>query len=95
MNVVYGVVLLAESDDAIAHGIALGSAARTLEGGQKELAPGVLAEVMTEDTETTVAVAEALGGLLGRKFIDEESAQGLVLSGGGISRLEEDLGEVC
>jgi hypothetical protein len=50
---------------------------------------------MTEDAETAVAIAEALGGLLGGEFVDEKSAQGLVLAVGGIARLEEELGEVC
>ena len=95
MNVVHGVVLLAERDDAIAHGISLGSAARALGGGLKEVAAGVLPEVMTEDAETTVAIAEALGSLLGGEFVDEESAQGLVLAVGGIGRVEEEPGEVC
>ena len=66
----------------------MGSAA----GGQEEAAVGLLAEAVDQDAEARGRVAEALGGLTGRKFVDEVGAEGLVEAVGRVAGQEKALG---
>jgi len=88
-------ILLAQRDDAFPGSIGLWCAARPFRGCLKKHTFGILAELMTENAKTAVAVAEAPGSFLGRQVIDEESAKRLVLAVSGVGRVQEDLDEVC
>ena len=74
LNVIDGVVLFSEGDDAFENDIALGRAARASGRGVKKGSLRVLAKLMTEDAKAAIAIAEALSDLLRRQMIDEESA---------------------
>ena len=87
-------VLFAQGDDAIAEGIGLGCGLGSLGRCEEEVASGILAELMDEDAEAARGVTEAASGLGAGKAIDEEGAEGLVLTVGGVGGLEEDPGEV-
>ena len=50
---------------------------------------------MAQDSEAAVAVAEALGSGLGGQVIDEESAEGFVLTVSGTGRYEKRTGQYC
>ena len=84
----------AQGDDAIAEGIGFGCGLGSLGRGEEEVASGILAELVDEDAEAPWGVAEAASGLGTGEAIDEEGAEGLVLTVGGVGGFEEDAGEV-
>src|SRR5690349_18900584 len=90
-----GIVLFAQSHDALSNRVAFGGVARALGRALKERSLRILAEFMAEDAEAAIAVAEAFGGFLGGDAIDEESAEGFVLAVRGIGRDAERAGGVC
>ena len=55
---------------------------------------GILAELMDQDAKAARGVTEAASGLDAGKTVDEEGAEGLVLTVGGVGGFEEDPGEV-
>ena len=55
----------------------------------EELPSGALAEAVDQDTEAAGAVSEPPGGLLGGQPLDEEGAEGLVLTMRGVDGLKE------
>jgi hypothetical protein len=57
--------------------------------GQEEGTAGFLAEAVDQNAEAAGAVAEASGGLVRGKALDEEGPEGLVLAVGGVLGLEE------
>jgi hypothetical protein len=64
-------------------------------GRRQEKGPGkVLTKVVNEDPETARRIPKAPRGLLGRKLLDKESAQGFVLAMGGIGGLQEGLSRI-
>jgi hypothetical protein len=95
LNVINGVVLLPKGDDPISNEIPLGCGTGTPGRFLEKLAPRVLAKLMTQDAETSIAIAEALGGFVRRQVLDEKSAQSFVLAMGRAGRLQEDLREIC
>ena len=62
--------------------------------GQEEGPGRILSEVVHQNAEATLRIAEAARGLFGREFVDEEGAQGFVLAVGRVGGLKEDLGRV-
>src|SRR5208337_4585751 len=85
-------VLLAKGDDPIAEGIGFGRGPWPFGRGEEEVATGILAELMDEDTEAPRGIAEAASGLVTGQSIDEVGAKGLVLAVGGVGRFKEDPG---
>ena len=92
-DVVDGEVLLAEGDDLLPQPLLLAGRPALACGGGKEVAVGLVAELVDEDAEAPRRVAEA-GGRLGRgEAVDEEGSEGLVLSMGGVGGLQEAAGQ--
>jgi hypothetical protein len=87
-------VLLAQLDDFLARGDALGGSVRPLEHRQEECAVWVLPKPVAEHSKDSRGVAEALGGLGGRDPLEEVGAEGFVLAVGGVGRFEEDLPDI-
>lgn len=90
-DVVDGVILLAEGDDQIPSSGFFGLRARASARSEEEVALGVVAELVTEDSESSRGVAEAAGGLAGGEVIDKKGAESLVLALLGVSRTEEEV----
>ena len=86
MNVIDGVVLFSESQDALSDGVAFGGAVRASLRCLEKLSFRILAEFMAQDTKAAVGVTEAFGRVLCGPVIDEESAEGFVLTVSGIGR---------
>ena len=87
-------VLFAQGDDAVAYGIGLGSGLGSFGRLEEEVASGILAELVDEDSEAPWGVTEAMSGLGAGEAIDEEGAEGFVLTVGSVGGLEEEAGEV-
>jgi hypothetical protein len=87
--------LFAQSDDPLANGIPFGRGARALGRFLEKLPLRILAELMAEDAEAGVGIAEALGHSASRQMVDEECPQGLVLAVEGAGRVEEFVRELC
>lgn len=94
LNVVDGEVLLASLGDPLADRIGFGGLLGTFGRGEEKRPARVLAEVADQDAKAARGVTEPLCGLLGGKVIDEVGAERLVLTVGGVSRLEESLSQV-
>ena len=62
--------------------------------GQEEGPGRILSEVVHQNAEATLRIAEAAGGLFGRELVDEEGAEGFVLAMSGVGGVEEGLGGV-
>jgi len=86
MNVIDGVVLFSESNDALSDGVPFGGAVRASLRCLEKLPFRMLAKFMAQDTEAAVGVAEVFGCLLRGQVIDEKSAEGFVLTVSGIGR---------
>ncbi len=95
LNVINGVVLFAQGDDPLSNGIPFGRRARALGRFLEKLPLRILVELMAEDAEAGVGIAEALGHSASRHVVDEECPQGLVLAVDGTGRMEEFLREPC
>ncbi len=93
-DVVNGEVLFAHLDDVVADRIRLRGGGGSFSGRAEELAMGILPELVAHDAEGARGVTEESSGVLGGGIINKEGAEGLVLSMGGIGRLEEEAGEV-
>jgi hypothetical protein len=84
-----GEVLLAEGDDPFPQPVLFARGPSFASGRGEEVAVGLLAELMDEDSEASGRVSEA-GGRLGRGgLLDEEGAEGLVLPMSGVGGLQE------
>ena len=59
-------------------------------GGEEEVPLALIAELMDEDAKATRRVAEPPGRLGGGDALDEEGAEGLVLSMVGVCGLQEE-----
>jgi len=96
LEVVDGQVLLAQGDGQLADAVARGGVAGSGLGLLKEGATfvGVMAELVAEDPQGIVGVAEAAGDLGAGQLLDEEGAQGLVLALERGLRAEEEFGLV-
>jgi hypothetical protein len=92
-NVVDGEVLLAQDDDALAQFVALLLVFDRLRSWGKEIALGILTELMDEPAKAAGGIAEPLGRFLRGKALDEVSAESLVLALAGVFGLEEVRGE--
>ena len=55
----------------------------------KEIALGILTEMMDEPAKAARGIAEPLGRLLGGKAVDEVSAESLILALAGVFGLKE------
>ncbi len=88
-------ILFAQGDDAVAYGVGLGSGLGSFSRLEEEVASGILAELVDEDSEAPWGVTEAMGAAsaLGRQF-DEEGAEGFVLTVCCVGGLEEETGDV-
>ena len=87
-------ILFAQGDDAVAYGIGLGSGLGSFGRLEEEVASGILAELVDEDSEAPWGVTEAMSGLGAGEAIDEEGAESFVLTVGSVGGLEEEAGEV-
>jgi len=88
-DIVDGAVLLAEGDDPLPQPLLFAGGPSFADGRGEEVAVGLLAELMDEDSEASGRVSEA-GGRLGRGgLLDEEGAEGLVLPMSGVGGLQE------
>ena len=94
LDVIDGKILLAHGEDELADGVLLGLAAGTGFEVAEEIGLGA-AEVVAENAEGAVSIAELLGGLLRRDTVDEKGAESLVLAVGGGGGLEEEAGLGC
>src|SRR5262249_35494163 len=94
-DIVDGEVLLAQGDDALTQGLLFGGDVGPLVGGEEEAAAGGLAELVDQDTEAAVGVAEAFGDFRAGAAVDDVGTQGLVLTLGGVGRLQEVLRQRC
>jgi hypothetical protein len=94
-DVIDGKVLLAQGDDLIAEWIGFGRDLGTFGRGQEEVTSGILAKLMNKNTKASRGVTKAASGLAAGQPLDEESAEGLVLTVGRVGGLEKDLGEIC
>ncbi len=92
-DVVDGEVLLAQGDDLLPQPFLLAGWSALAWGGDEEIAVGLTAELVDEDAEAPGRVAEASGHLGGWEAVDEEGSEGLVLSMGGVGRLQEAAGQ--
>jgi hypothetical protein len=88
-----GEVLLAEGDDLLPQPVLLARRPALVWSEDKEVAVGLVAELVDEDAEAPRRVAEASGGLGGGEALDEEGAERLVLSMGGVGGLQEAAGQ--
>ena len=82
LDVVDGQVLLSQSDGVLADAIPSRRALGTMLGSLEESGAlgGLMAELMTEDTESAWGITEAAGDLGRRQFIHEVGAKGFVLA---------------
>ena len=87
-------VLLTQRDDPLAEGIGFGRGLWSLGWGEEEVAAGILAELMDQDTETPRGIAKSAGGLLTGQPLDEVGAEGFILTMGRVGWFQEDAGEV-
>ena len=87
-------ILFAQGDDAVAYGIGLGSGLGSFSRLEEEVASGVPAELVDEDSEAPWGVTEAMSGLGAGETIDKEGTESFVLTVRGVSRLEEKGREV-
>src|SRR5262249_36902140 len=94
-DIVDGEVLLAQGDDALTQGLLFGGDVGPLVGGEEEAAAGGLAELVDQDTEAAVGVAEAFGDFRAGAALDDVGTQGLVLALGGVGRFQEVLRQRC
>jgi len=94
LEVVDGQVLLAQGDGQLADAVASGGVAGTGPGLLKEGGAfvGVMAELVAEDPQGIVGVAEAARDLGTGQLLEEEGAQGLVLAVRRGLRGEEEIG---
>ena len=69
-----------QGDDAVASGVGLGSGLGSFSRLEEEVASGILAELVDEDSEAPWGVTEAMRGLGAGEAIDEEGAEGFVLT---------------
>jgi hypothetical protein len=88
-DIMDGEVLLAQRDDLIPQSLLLAGWSALACGREEEVALGLIAELMNEDPETPRRVSEPRGRFSGRKTVDEEGPQGLVVSVGGIGWFQE------
>ncbi len=93
-DVVYGEVLFAQGDDAVAEGVGLGCGLRSLGGRQEEVASRVMTELVDEDSKAPRCVTKAASDLSTGRSLNEEGAKSLILAVGGVGGFEEDLGKV-
>jgi hypothetical protein len=95
LDVVDGEIAFAHRHDEFADTITNWGETWPVRDGLEEadLLIGVMAELVTEDTERTGRVAETAGDLKGRKAIDEVGAEGLVLSVQRVFWDEEEVGQ--
>src|SRR5262249_55401541 len=91
-DVVDGEVLLAEGEDLLPQPSLLARRPALVWSGDEEVAVGPVAEPVDEDAEAPRRVAEASGGLGRGEALDEEGAERLVLSMGGVGGLQEAAG---
>ncbi len=82
------------NDEFPGHGL-LGLGAGTGAGGEEKAGIGVVAKLVTEDTEGARGVTEVAGRLLGREALDVESPERLVLTLFGVSGTEEKVLGSC
>ena len=87
-------ILFAQGDDAVAYGVGLGSGLGSFSRLEEEVASGILAELVDEDSEAPWGVTEAMRGLGAGEAIDEEGAEGFVLTVCCVGGLEEETGDV-
>ena len=87
-------ILFAQGDDAVVHGIGLRSGLGFFGRLDEEVASGILAELVDEDSEAPRGITEAMSSLGAGEAIEEEGAEGLVLTVGSVGGLEEEAGEV-
>src|SRR5262249_52518965 len=92
-DVVDGKILLAEGDDLLPQPFLLAGRPALVCRGDEEVAIGPAAELVYEDAEAPRRVAEASGRLGRREAVDEEGAEGFVLSLGGAGGLREPAGQ--
>ena len=90
-----GEILFTGLNDPLAQWIGFGSLSGAFGGGNEESPVRILAEVMDQNAKTACGVAEAMGRFFGGQMINKESTKRLVLTMGGIGRLEKDLGAIC
>ena len=93
-DIVDGEILFAQGDDAVTYGVGLGSGLGSFSRLEEEVASGILAELVDEDSEAPWGVTEAMSGLGDGEAIDEEGAEGFVLTVGCVGGLEEETGDV-
>ena len=86
-------VLLAEGDDLLPQPSLLAGRPALVWSGDKEVAVGLVAELVDEDAEAPRRVAETSGRLGGWEALDEERSERLILSMGGVGGLQEAAGE--
>jgi hypothetical protein len=88
-----GEVLLSEGNDLFPKPLLLARGSAFASGGSEEVAFDLMAKLMNEDAKAAQSITE-LPGRFGRsKALDEEGSKGLVLSVGGVGRLQEPAGQ--
>jgi hypothetical protein len=94
-DVIDGEILFAQGDDLLAPGIAAGILSWRPAGRKEKVPVGILAKLVTKDTETARGVAKLERGPRGRETLDEEGSEGLVLAVDRVFGFQEEGSEVC
>ena len=94
-DVVDRVVALAQGNDLGPAAALVGLRLGALAGGGEEVGQAAVSELVTEDMDGTGRVAEAAGDFGGRQLVDEEGAQGFVLTLAGRAGLGEEAAGVA